>query len=168
VKRFRPPTLHSHTFAHLQTKHKNKNQNANRPQKTPIARQNATKNAKTKKQNNTKQFYVSDGELSCQMYQRSADVGLGVPFNIASYALLTCMMAQVCDLSPGELVHVMGDAHVYQNHVRPIENQLENAPRPFPMLRLNPARREIDAFCPEDIELTGYAPHKKIEMQMAV
>lgn len=113
-------------------------------------------------------FYVSDGELSCQVYQRSADVGLGVPFNIASYALLTCMVAQVCDLRPGELVHVMGDAHVYQNHVAPLRRQLDNAPRAFPWLRLNPARREIDAFVAEDIELCGYAPHKKIEMEMAV
>jgi dihydrofolate reductase/thymidylate synthase len=102
------------------------------------------------------------------MYQRSADVGLGVPFNIASYALLTCMVAQVCNLRPGELVHVMGDAHVYQNHVDPLKEQLLNTPRPFPSLRLNRARREIDAFVPEDIELVGYAPHKKIEMQMAV
>jgi dihydrofolate reductase/thymidylate synthase len=111
---------------------------------------------------------VCDGELSCQMYQRSADVGLGVPFNIASYALLTCMVAQVCNLRPGELVHVMGDAHVYQNHVDPLKKQLENAPRPFPALRLNPARREIDEFVVADIELSGYAPHKKIEMRMAV
>lgn len=102
------------------------------------------------------------------MYQRSADVGLGVPFNIASYALLTCMVAQVCGLRPGELVHVMGDAHVYQNHVDPLRQQLANAPRPFPRLRLNSARREIDEFSAEDIELSGYAPHKRIEMQMAV
>lgn len=111
---------------------------------------------------------MADGELSCQMYQRSADVGLGVPFNIASYALLTRMVAQVCGLKPGELVHVMGDAHVYQNHVEPLKRQLDNAPRPFPALRLNPARREIDEFEAEDFELAGYAPHKKIEMQMAV
>lgn len=111
---------------------------------------------------------MCDGELSCQMYQRSADVGLGVPFNIASYALLTCMMAQVCDLRPGELVHVMGDAHVYANHVEPLRRQLDNAPRPFPLLRINGARREIDEFVADDFELTGYAPHKRIEMQMAV
>lgn len=91
-----------------------------------------------------------------------------MPFNIASYALLTCMVAQVCNLRPGELVHVMGDAHVYQNHVDPLKEQLLNTPRPLPSLRLNRARREIDAFVPEDIELVGYAPHKKIEMQMAV
>ena len=111
---------------------------------------------------------MCDGELSCQMYQRSADVGLGVPFNIASYALLTRMVAQVCGLKPGELVHVMGDAHVYSNHVEPLKRQLENAPRAFPTLKVNPARREIDEFVAEDFELSGYAPHKKIEMQMAV
>jgi len=102
------------------------------------------------------------------MYQRSADVGLGVPFNIASYALLTCMMAQVCGLRPGELVHVMGDAHVYETHVGPLLTQLKNAPRPFPCIRLNPARRDIDEFVAGDVELLGYAPHKRIEMQMAV
>ena len=78
------------------------------------------------------QFYVAEGELSCQMYQRSCDLGLGVPFNIASYALLTCMLAQVCGLAPGEFVHVLGDAHVYTNHVEPLQQQLKNQPRPFP------------------------------------
>nr|GFD03267.1 bifunctional dihydrofolate reductase-thymidylate synthase 1-like [Tanacetum cinerariifolium] len=78
------------------------------------------------------QFYVNQGELSCQMYQRSADMGLGVPFNIASYALLTCMIAHVCDLVPGDFVHVLGDAHVYSTHVRPLQDQLLKTPKPFP------------------------------------
>ncbi|KAL0660315.1 hypothetical protein Bca4012_080900 [Brassica carinata] len=78
------------------------------------------------------QFFVANGELSCQMYQRSADMGLGVPFNIASYSLLTCILAHVCDLVPGDFIHVIGDAHVYKNHVRPLQEQLENPPKPFP------------------------------------
>jgi len=114
------------------------------------------------------QFYVANGELSCLMYQRSCDVGLGVPFNIASYSLLTCMVAQVCGLHPGEFVHVMGDTHVYANHVEPLKEQLKNAPRHFPTLRINPDKKEIDAFVFEDFELIGYNPHKKIEMKMAV
>lgn len=114
------------------------------------------------------QFYVADGELSCQMYQRSCDLGLGVPFNIASYSLLTCMVAQVCGLRPGDFVHVLGDAHVYANHVDPLKEQLKNAPRHFPKLRLNPAVTDIDGFKFEDFELEGYAPHKAIKMQMAV
>ncbi|KAI8473775.1 MAG: thymidylate synthase/dCMP hydroxymethylase domain-containing protein, partial [Monoraphidium minutum] len=114
------------------------------------------------------QFYVSDGELSCQLYQRSADVGLGVPFNIASYALLTRMLAQVCGLQPGDFVHTLGDAHVYSNHVEPLRQQLKNGPRTFPRLRLNPERREIDEFTAEDFEIVGYEPHKAIKMQMAV
>lgn len=79
------------------------------------------------------QFYVAEGELSCQMYQRSADMGLGVPFNIASYSLLTCMLAHVCDLVPGDFIHVIGDAHVYRTHVRPLQEQLRNPPKPFPV-----------------------------------
>jgi thymidylate synthase len=79
------------------------------------------------------QFYVAEGELSCQMYQRSADMGLGVPFNIASYSLLTCMLAHVCDLVPGDFIHVLGDAHVYKTHVRPLQEQLLNLPKPFPV-----------------------------------
>ncbi|PSC67794.1 bifunctional dihydrofolate reductase-thymidylate synthase, partial [Micractinium conductrix] len=114
------------------------------------------------------QFYVADGELSCQMYQRSCDLGLGVPFNIASYSLLTCMLAQVCGLRPGDFVHVLGDAHAYANHCEPLKEQLKNAPRHFPKLRINPAKTDIDSFVFEDFELEGYAPHKAIKMQMAV
>jgi len=114
------------------------------------------------------QFYVANGELSCLMYQRSCDMGLGVPFNIASYSLLTCMMAQVCGLKPGELVHTLGNAHVYQNHVEPLMTQLERTPRPFPILKINPDVTDIDGFKPSDFEIIGYDPHKKIAMEMAV
>ncbi|KAG1671709.1 hypothetical protein FOA52_007501 [Chlamydomonas sp. UWO 241] len=114
------------------------------------------------------QFYVANGELSCLMYQRSCDVGLGVPFNIASYAVLTLMIAQVCGLRPGEFVHMMGDTHVYSNHVEPLKEQLKNAPKHFPMLKINPAKTDIDAFTMDDFELLGYAPHKAIAMKMAV
>ncbi|GAY66186.1 hypothetical protein CUMW_246740 [Citrus unshiu] len=114
------------------------------------------------------QFYVANGELSCQMYQRSADMGLGVPFNIASYALLTCMIAHVCDLAPGDFIHVIGDAHVYRNHVRPLEEQLQKLPKPFPILKINPEKKDIDSFVAEDFKLIGYDPHQKIEMKMAV
>ncbi|CAA7019887.1 unnamed protein product [Microthlaspi erraticum] len=114
------------------------------------------------------QFYVANGELSCQMYQRSADMGLGVPFNIASYSLLTCILAHVCDLVPGDFIHVIGDAHVYKNHVRPLQEQLENPPKPFPVLKINPEKKHIDSFVAADFELTGYDPHKKIDMKMAV
>ncbi|CAN6918208.1 unnamed protein product [Brassica oleracea] len=114
------------------------------------------------------QFYVANGELSCQMYQRSADMGLGVPFNIASYSLLTCILAHVCDLVPGDFIHVIGDAHVYKNHVRPLQEQLENPPKPFPVLKINPEKKHIDSFVAADFELIGYDPHKKIDMKMAV
>ncbi|MEW5316864.1 MAG: hypothetical protein WDW38_008208 [Sanguina aurantia] len=114
------------------------------------------------------QFYVADGELSCLMYQRSCDVGLGVPFNIASYSLLTLMIAQVVGLQPGEFVHVMGDTHVYANHIEPLKEQLLNTPRHFPTLKINPAKKEIDSFVFDDFELLGYSPHKKIDMKMAV
>lgn len=114
------------------------------------------------------QFYVANGELSCLMYQRSCDMGLGVPFNIASYALLTCMMAQVCGLKPGEFVHTLGNAHVYSNHVDPLKTQLDRTPRPFPTLRMNPDVKDIDGFQPSDFEILGYDPHKKIAMEMAV
>ncbi|CAA2972262.1 bifunctional dihydrofolate reductase-thymidylate synthase-like [Olea europaea subsp. europaea] len=114
------------------------------------------------------QFYVASGELSCQMYQRSADMGLGVPFNIASYALLTCMIAHVCDLSPGDFVHVIGDAHIYRTHIRPLQDQLQKKPRPFPMLKINSEKKDIDSFDAADFELIGYDPHEKIEMKMAV
>ncbi|KAK9942551.1 hypothetical protein M0R45_008209 [Rubus argutus] len=114
------------------------------------------------------QFYVANGELSCQMYQRSADMGLGVPFNIASYALLTCMIAHVCDLFPGDFVHVLGDAHVYRTHIRPLQEQLQKLPKPFPILKINPEKKNIDSFVAADFELMGYDPHEKIEMKMAV
>ncbi|WOL06792.1 Bifunctional dihydrofolate reductase-thymidylate synthase [Canna indica] len=114
------------------------------------------------------QFYVENGELSCQMYQRSADMGLGVPFNIASYSLLTCMIAQVCDLSPGDFIHVIGDAHVYINHVRPLKEQLKNKPKPFPVLKIDPLKKDIDSFVASDFELVGYDPHNKIEMKMTI
>ncbi|KAJ1397662.1 Thymidylate synthase [Sesbania bispinosa] len=114
------------------------------------------------------QFYVANGELSCQMYQRSADMGLGVPFNIASYALLTCMIAHVCGLVPGDFIHVIGDAHVYHSHVRPLQEQLDNLPKPFPTLKINPKKKDIDSFVAADFKLIGYDPHHKIEMKMAV
>ncbi|KAJ9128792.1 hypothetical protein P3X46_034474 [Hevea brasiliensis] len=113
-------------------------------------------------------FYVANGELSCQMYQRSADMGLGVPFNIASYALLTCMIAHVCNLAPGDFVHVFGDAHVYSTHVRPLQEQLQKLPKPFPILKINPEKKNIDSFMAADFKLIGYDPHHKIEMKMAV
>jgi len=114
------------------------------------------------------QFYVANGELSCLMYQRSCDMGLGVPFNIASYSLLTYMVAQVCGLKPGEFVHTMGNTHVYQNHVEPLLTQLERTPRPFPVLRVNSDVKDIDGFQASDFELVGYNPHGKIAMEMAV
>jgi len=114
------------------------------------------------------QFYVANGELSCLMYQRSCDMGLGVPFNIASYSLLTCMVAQVCGLKPGEFVHTLGNTHVYQNHVEPLKTQLERTPRPFPVLKINPEVKDIDGFSSSDFQLVGYNPHGKIAMEMAV
>lgn len=114
------------------------------------------------------QFYVANGELSCAMYQRSCDLGLGVPFNIASYAALTRMIAQVCGLQPGEFVHMLGDAHVYSNHVEPLKEQLRNAPMHLPTLKLDPARTDIDAFTAQDFELVGYQARQRIAMQMAV
>ncbi|XP_035551556.1 putative bifunctional dihydrofolate reductase-thymidylate synthase isoform X4 [Juglans regia] len=114
------------------------------------------------------QFYVANGELSCQMYQRSADMGLGVPFNIASYALLTCMIAHVCGLFPGDFIHIIGDAHVYKTHIRPLQEQLQKLPKPFPILKINPAKKDIDSFVAADFELVGYDPHQEIEMKMAV
>eukprot|EP00037_Helgoeca_nana_P009926 m.87074 g.87074 ORF g.87074 m.87074 type:complete len:339 (+) comp19893_c0_seq1:72-1088(+) len=114
------------------------------------------------------QFFVIDGELSCQLYQRSGDVGLGVPFNIASYALLTVMVAHVCGLRPGDFVHTLGDAHVYSNHVEPLKVQLERSPRPYPTLNITREVKSIDDFKMEDFELLGYKPHPKIPMEMAV
>jgi thymidylate synthase len=114
------------------------------------------------------QFYVAEGRLSCQMYQRSADIFLGVPFNIASYALLTLMVAQVCNLQPGELVHTLGDAHLYLNHLGQATEQLARAPRALPRLRLNPAVKNIFEFRFEDFTLEGYDPHPAIKAPIAV
>jgi len=114
------------------------------------------------------QFYVSEGELSCQLYQRSADIFLGVPFNIASYALLTLMVAQVCDLKPGDFVHTFGDLHLYSNHVEQAKLQLSRNPRPLPKMKLNPVIKNIDDFKFEDFELIGYDPHPAIKAQVAV
>ena len=114
------------------------------------------------------QFYVAGGRLSCQMYQRSADLFLGVPFNIASYSLLTMMVAQVSGLAPGEFVHTLGDAHLYLNHLEQAREQLERTPRPFPIIKLNPAARDIFDFVYEDFTLEGYDPHPAIKAPIAV
>ena len=114
------------------------------------------------------QFYVADGRLSCQLYQRSADIFLGVPFNIASYALLTMMVAQVCELEPGDFVHTFGDAHLYVNHLDQARLQLTREPRDLPQLRINPERKGIDDFVESDVELVGYDPHPGIKAPIAV
>jgi len=114
------------------------------------------------------QFFVLDGELSCQLYQRSADLFLGVPFNIASYALFTCMIAQVCDLKPGVFVHTFGDLHLYDNHIDQAKEQLTREPRRLPLLTLNPQVRDITEFTLEDITLHDYDPHPAIKAPMAV
>ena len=114
------------------------------------------------------QFYVADGKLSCQLYQRSADIFLGVPFNIASYALLTLMVAQVCSLAPGDFVWTGGDCHLYTNHLEQARMQLEREPRPLPTMTLNPDVKDLFAFQPGDFALTGYDPHPHIKAPVAV
>ncbi len=114
------------------------------------------------------QCYVAEGKLSCQLYQRSADIFLGVPFNIASYALLTLMLAQVCGYAPGEFIHTFGDAHIYNNHLEQIRLQLSREPRPLPQMKLNPEVRELLDFTYGDFTLVGYDPHPAIKGQVAV
>ena len=114
------------------------------------------------------QFYVADGKLSCQLYQRSADIFLGVPFNIASYALLTMMIAQVCDLEPGDFVHTFGDAHLYSNHLEQVETQLQRTPGKLPRMAINPTVKDIFAFRFEDFELQDYNPQAHISAPVAV
>ena len=114
------------------------------------------------------QFYVADNKLSCQLYQRSCDIFLGVPFNIASYALLTMMVAQVCDLGPGDFVHTLGDAHLYLNHLDQADSQITRKPLPLPTLKINPEVKNLFAFTFEDFELVGYEAHPNIAAPIAV
>ena len=114
------------------------------------------------------QFYVAEGKLSCQLYQRSADIFLGLPFNIASYAWLTMMVAQVCDLEPGELVHTLGDTHLYSNHIEQARLQLTREPFKLPQMRTNPAVRSIFEFDYDDFDLVGYEAHPHIKAEVAV
>ena len=114
------------------------------------------------------QFYVADGKLSCQLYQRSADIFLGVPFNIASYALLTMMVAQVCNLRPGTFIHTLGDAHIYANHLEQVKLQLTRSPRKLPVMQINPLVKNIFEFKFEDFYLTNYDPHPHIKATVAV
>ncbi len=114
------------------------------------------------------QFYVGKGKLSCQLYQRSADVFLGVPFNIASYSLLTMMVAQVCGLQPGEFIHTFGDVHLYLNHIEQAKLQLSRSPGSLPTMKINPEKMDIFDFCFDDFDLEGYAPHPHIKAPVAV
>ncbi|MGG3737045.1 thymidylate synthase [Aeribacillus pallidus] len=114
------------------------------------------------------QFYVADGKLSCQLYQRSADVFLGVPFNIASYSLLTMMIAQVCDLEPGEFIHTFGDVHIYSNHLDQVKLQLTREPRPLPKMKINPNVKDIFSFTYDDFQLVDYDPHPHIKGEVSV
>ncbi len=114
------------------------------------------------------QFYVADGKLSCQLYQRSADLFLGVPFNIASYALLTMMLAQVCGYQYGEFIHTFGDAHIYLNHLEQVHTQLERTPRPLPKMKINPDVKDIFSFKYEDFELVDYNPYPHIKAEVSV
>ena len=114
------------------------------------------------------QFYVHDGKLSCQLYQSSADIFLGVPFNIASYALLTMMVAQVCDLTPGDFVHTFGDAHLYSNHMDQVKEQLSRTPHPLPQMQLNPAVKDIFGFTINDFQLVNYVAHPAIKAPIAI
>ncbi|HCQ82298.1 MAG TPA: thymidylate synthase, partial [Rhodobiaceae bacterium] len=114
------------------------------------------------------QFYVADGKLSCQLYQRSADIFLGVPFNIASYALLTLMLAQVCDLEAGDFVHTLGDAHLYLNHLEQTRLQLERTPGALPRVQINPDKKDIFGFVFDDFELVDYDPQAHISAPVAV
>ena len=114
------------------------------------------------------QFYVSNGKLSCQLYQRSADIFLGVPFNIASYAALTLMMAQVCDLAPGEFIHTFGDVHLYKNHIEQAKTQLLREEKPLPQMILNQSVKNIFDFKYEDFELVGYDPHPRIQAEVSI
>ena len=114
------------------------------------------------------QFYVADGKLSCQLYQRSADIFLGVPFNIASYAILTMMIAQVTGLKPGEFVHTLGDAHIYTNHIEQVKTQLSREPRTLPVMKINPDRKNINDFVYDDFVLENYDPHPHIKGAIAV
>ncbi|MDP5093940.1 MAG: thymidylate synthase, partial [Polaribacter sp.] len=114
------------------------------------------------------QFYVADGKLSCQLYQRSADIFLGVPFNIASYALFTMMIAQVCGYESGEFIHTFGDAHIYNNHIEQLELQLSRDIRPLPTMKINPTIKNIEDFTFEDFELINYNPHPHIKGIVAI
>jgi len=114
------------------------------------------------------QFWVSDGELSCQLYQRVGDMGLGVPFNIASYAIFTRRIAHVCRLKAGDFVHTIGDCHVYLNHINALEQQILREPREFPIMKINTDTDDIDGFKYDDFEIIGYKPHPAVKMEMTI